>query len=47
LHRQGLAKIVIDEWNGEPVSQSEAAKLLTAMGAERDRHSYVLWMSKL
>lgn len=47
LHRQGLAKIVIDEWNGEPVSQSGAAKLLTAMGAERDRHSYVLWMSKL
>ncbi|MFF2887379.1 DEAD/DEAH box helicase [Paenibacillus sp. NPDC057967] len=47
LRRQGLAKIVVEEWNGEPVSQSAAAKLLTGMGAERDRNSYVLWMSKL
>ncbi|REK77056.1 DEAD/DEAH box helicase [Paenibacillus paeoniae] len=47
LRRQGLTKIVIEEWNGEPISQSGAAKQLVDIGAERDRNAYVLWMSKL
>ncbi|MFD0587495.1 DEAD/DEAH box helicase [Paenibacillus sp. GCM10027627] len=47
LRQQGLTKIVVERWNGEPAASSAAASLLTGIGAERDRSSYVLWMSKL
>lgn len=47
LRQQGLTKIVIDEWNGEPVATSDGSGILLDMGAERDRKSYVLWMSNL
>lgn len=47
LRQQGLTKIVIEEWNGKPVAESDGGGILTEMGAERDRHSFVLWMSRL
>lgn len=47
LRQQGLTKIVIDEWDGVPVTESDGGGLLEALGAERDRQSYVLWMSRL
>lgn len=47
LRRQGLTKIVIERWNGIEAAESEAGELLRSMGAERDRKSFVLWMSKL
>lgn len=47
LRQQGLTKIVVEEWNGEPVTASVGSGVLLEMGAERDRHSFVLWMSKL
>ncbi|CAM3917371.1 DEAD/DEAH box helicase [Cohnella lubricantis] len=43
LRRQGLVKVVIDSWNGEPISSSEAGKLLQELGAETDRKSLVFW----
>lgn len=47
LRRQGLTKITVNQWNGVPVAESEQAAVLRSIGAERDRLSYVLWMSSL
>ncbi|MCR2802815.1 DEAD/DEAH box helicase [Paenibacillus soyae] len=47
LRQQGLTKVVIDEWDGAPVAESQGGALLQELGAERDRQSYVLWMSRL
>lgn len=47
LRQQKLSKIKIDRWNGAPVAESPAAELLSAMGAERDNHSFVIWPSDL
>nr|WP_058303319.1 hypothetical protein [Gorillibacterium timonense] len=40
-----LKKVQIDRWNGEPVSGSPAAEVLTGLGAERDREAFVFWPS--
>ncbi|SDS93196.1 ATP dependent helicase, Lhr family [Paenibacillaceae bacterium GAS479] len=45
--RQGLAKITVEEWNGKPVDETEGAELLRGLGAERDRHRFILWKSQL
>ncbi|QJC53905.1 DEAD/DEAH box helicase [Paenibacillus albicereus] len=45
--RQGLAKIAVEQWNGRPVDESPAADALRGIGAERDRHRFVLWKSQL
>ncbi|MCM3747691.1 DEAD/DEAH box helicase [Paenibacillus pasadenensis] len=45
--RQGLAKVTVEQWNGKPVDESEGAELLKELGAERDRHRFVLWKSQL
>lgn len=43
LRRQGLVKVVVDSWNGEPIAASDAGKLLRELGAETDRKSLVFW----
>ncbi|GIO16410.1 DEAD/DEAH box helicase [Cohnella xylanilytica] len=43
LRRQGLVKVVIDSWDGQPVSGTEEGRLLREMGAEADRKSLVFW----
>lgn len=45
--RQGLAKIAVEQWNGRPVDETPAAEALRGLGAERDRHRFVLWKSQL
>ncbi|OXM14257.1 DEAD/DEAH box helicase [Paenibacillus herberti] len=45
--RQGLAKVTVEEWNGKPVDETEGAELLRGLGAERDRHRFILWKSQL
>jgi ATP-dependent Lhr-like helicase len=48
LGQQGLRKIVIDTWNGtNAADDTPAASLLTGLGAERDRSSFVLWLSSM
>ena len=47
LRQQHLSKIKIEQWNGEPVMESNAAIPLLAIGAERDNRSLVLWPSQL
>ncbi|UVI30532.1 DEAD/DEAH box helicase [Paenibacillus spongiae] len=47
LRRQALSKIKVERWNGEDITESAAADLLRAMGAERDNRSLVLWPSQL
>lgn len=47
LQQNGLRKVVVEQWNGERVDESPAGSLLEEIGAERDRHSYVLWPSSL
>jgi ATP-dependent Lhr-like helicase len=47
LKRQGLRKIVIDAWDGTPIAEAPEGAALQALGAERDRASYVLWPSQL
>jgi ATP-dependent Lhr-like helicase len=47
LELEGLRKITIDSWDGKPVQDVSAAAYLSALGAEKDRSSYVLWPSNL
>ncbi len=47
IRQHGLRKIVIDSWNGRPVTESPAAQALEAAGAERSRASFVLWPTVL
>lgn len=43
LRRQGLVKVVVDSWDGEPVAANDAGKVLREMGADTDRKSLVFW----
>ncbi|MHB1626945.1 MAG: DEAD/DEAH box helicase [Bacilli bacterium] len=43
VRQHGLRKIVIDSWNGRPITESPAAQALEAAGAQRSRASLVLW----
>ena len=47
LLQQGLKKVKVERWNGEPVEHSDGAELLLSLGAERDGKSLVLWPSQL
>ena len=47
LLQQGLKKVKVDRWNGDPIEHSDGAKLLLSLGAERDGKSLVLWPSQL
>ncbi|MWC28073.1 DEAD/DEAH box helicase [Paenibacillus sp. MMS18-CY102] len=47
LRRQHLAKIVIEQWNSEPVLSREAGSQLLQIGAEKDGQRLVLWPSAL
>ncbi|QHW32011.1 DEAD/DEAH box helicase [Paenibacillus rhizovicinus] len=47
LRQQKLSKIKIDRWNGAPVTESPAAGILRALGAELDNRSLVIWPSDL
>jgi ATP-dependent Lhr-like helicase len=43
IRRQKLVKIVVELWNGDPVAETAAGKLLLKLGAERDLRSLVFW----
>jgi len=43
MKRQGLVKVTVDRWDGEPVLESEPGRRLQELGAERDRRSLVFW----
>lgn len=43
LRRQGMVKVVIESWNGQPVASTEAGRQLRELGAEADRKSLVFW----
>jgi ATP-dependent Lhr-like helicase len=43
IRRRKLVKISVDQWNGEPIVDTEAGKLLMEHGAERDLRSLVFW----
>jgi ATP-dependent Lhr-like helicase len=43
IRRRKLVKISVDHWNGEPIVDTEAGKLLMKLGAERDLRSLVFW----
>lgn len=45
--RQGLARVIVEQWNGSPVDDTRGAGLLRDLGAEKDRHRFVLWKSQL
>lgn len=47
IKKHGLSKIVVERYNGTPVLETEAGEWLRAIGAERDRHTLVLWPSAL
>ncbi|WP_246042202.1 DEAD/DEAH box helicase [Cohnella pontilimi] len=47
LKHRGLSKISVEQWNGRKIRDSQAADVLLALGAERDRDSLVLWPSQL
>jgi len=47
LREQGMRKLVIETWNGSPVGETPIGQILSAMGAEKDRHTYVIWPSTL
>ncbi|WP_276353651.1 DEAD/DEAH box helicase [Cohnella caldifontis] len=47
LKRQGLSKITVEQWNGQTVTETQAADRLRALGAERDRSKLVVWKSAL
>lgn len=47
LKQHGLSKIKIERWNGEDITDSNAAAVLRALGAERDNRALVLWPSHL
>ncbi|MCD9020937.1 DEAD/DEAH box helicase [Cohnella sp. NL03-T5] len=43
IRRRKLVKISVDQWNGLPVIETDAGKLLMKLGAERDLRSLVFW----
>ncbi|WP_313960617.1 DEAD/DEAH box helicase [Paenibacillus sp. 32O-W] len=45
LRQSGQRKIAVEQWNGLPVGETEAADWLLHRGAERDRHKIVIWPS--
>ncbi|ASS67375.1 DEAD/DEAH box helicase [Paenibacillus sp. RUD330] len=45
--RQGLSRVIVEQWNGSPVDDTRGAGLLRDLGAEKDRHRFVLWKSQL
>lgn len=47
LREQGMRKLVIETWNGNPIGETPFGQILSAMGAEKDRHTYVIWPSTL
>jgi ATP-dependent Lhr-like helicase len=47
LRRQGAARITIEQWNGQAVTETQAAARLRALGAERDQSKLVIWKSAL
>lgn len=47
LLQQGLKKVKVERWNGEPIEHSDGAGFLLSLGAERDGKSLVLWPSQL
>ncbi|MEK8130511.1 DEAD/DEAH box helicase [Paenibacillus filicis] len=47
LKHQQLRKIVVESWNGVRISDAPEQQYLQALGAEKDRHHYVLWPSQL
>ncbi|QAY65986.1 DEAD/DEAH box helicase [Paenibacillus protaetiae] len=47
MRLQQMKKLVIDSWNGVPVTETPAGEQLRALGAEADRKSLVFWPSRL
>lgn len=47
LRRSGKRKLVVDSYAGRAIEHTEAGQSLLRLGAERDRHSLVLWPSQL
>ncbi|GIP38391.1 DEAD/DEAH box helicase [Paenibacillus sp. J31TS4] len=47
MRQNGLKKLVVEQWNGLRVEQTEAAELLKGLGAEKDDTRYVIWPSAL
>ncbi|MBB6672672.1 DEAD/DEAH box helicase [Cohnella nanjingensis] len=45
LRRQKLSKLSIELWDGEAVTETDAAEMLLRLGAERDRRSLVFWLN--
>ncbi|MDF2814576.1 MAG: hypothetical protein K0Q81_776 [Paenibacillus sp.] len=43
----GIRKLVVDSWNGVPITASHAYSLFEQLGAEKDRASAVVWLSSL
>jgi ATP-dependent Lhr-like helicase len=43
IRRRKLVKISVDQWNGEPIIDTEAGQLFMKLGAERDLRSLVFW----
>lgn len=47
LRRQQLSKVIIEQWNSEPIISREAGQQLLQIGAEKDGQRLVLWPSTL
>jgi ATP-dependent Lhr-like helicase len=43
----GIRKLVVDSWNGVPITASTAYVWFERLGAEKDRDSAVVWLSSL
>lgn len=47
IRRHRLSKVVIESWNGRQAANTDVGRMLTTLGAERDRDSLVFWPSTL
>lgn len=47
LRHSGARKIVVERWDGEAASLTEAAEAFRGIGAETDRNAFVLWPSSI
>ncbi|MCC3371642.1 DEAD/DEAH box helicase [Cohnella sp. REN36] len=45
LRRQKLSKLSVEQWDGAPVTETEAGEALLRLGAERDRRALVFWLN--